>query len=69
MLVVSLSVDDNKQIDLLKLGLSVKILELLACVNFSPQIEQLQATLQDVSAQKSQLEDDLQRNMEMVRGT
>lgn len=69
MLVVSLSVDDNKQIGLLTLGLSVKILELLACVNFSPQIEQLQATLQDVSTQKSQLEDDLQRNMEMVRGT
>lgn len=34
---------------------------------FSPQIEQLQASLQAVSEQKSQLEEDLQRNMEMVR--
>lgn len=42
-------------------------MRILECVHFPPQIEQLQTTLQAVSEQKSQLEDDLQRNMEMVR--
>lgn len=39
----------------------------MECCYFSPQIEQLQATLQAVSEQKSQLEADLQQNMEKVR--
>lgn len=39
----------------------------MECCYFPPQIEQLQATLQTISEQKSQLEGDLQQNMEMVR--
>ena len=41
---------------------------IMNCGHFLSQIEKLQANLQAVSEQKSQLEAELQRNIEMVRG-
>lgn len=41
---------------------------MMDCGCLSPQMEQLQAGLQDVNEQKSQREAELQQNIEMVSG-